>query len=188
MENKTTSDKPQQGENTSEKEATSPAEQELKLRTHQIDNIFLSSPGKKMFDEVLDVVIESVKSKYGAFGYMDEDGSVVVPAMSKEVWLTCRIPFKTYRFPPGTWTGIWIPALTQKKAHYSNEPKNVPAGHVKILKCMIAPIIYQGEVIGHFEVANKPTDYTDADLELLKQLADHVAPMLYSRLQKERGN
>jgi GAF domain-containing protein len=160
------------------------SEEALKLVTHQIDDIFLSYPDNKMYDKVLEVVRKATESKISAFGTMDTDGSVVVPSMSKEVWLTCRIPFKTYRFPRSTWTGIWIPALEGKKAHYSNESKPVPMGHVPIKRVMIVPILNQGKVIGHFEMANKATDYTDTDLEFLKKIADHVSPMLYARLEK----
>jgi hypothetical protein len=101
--------------------------------------------------------------------------------------LACRIPFTTHRFPPSAWTGIWIPALVDKKAHYSNERKKVPMGHVSIERCLIAPIIYQGKVIGHFELANKDVDYTDADLEFLIRLAEHTSPLLHARLKKIRG-
>ena len=168
-------------------EARGTIDQQAVLRRHQIDDIFMSQSGNKMFDEVMEVVIDAMQSKYGAFGYMDTDGSVVVPALSKEVWLACRIPFQTHRFPHGSWTGIWIPALEQGKAHYSNERKHVPMGHVPIERCLIAPIIYQGKVIGHFEVANKTADYNDTDLELLKRMADHTSPLLFARLKKMRG-
>jgi GAF domain-containing protein len=157
------------------------------ITNKQIDEIFLSCPDKEMYQEVLKVVIEATGSKHGAFGCMEPDGSVVVPALSKEVWIACRIPFTPHRFPRDSWTGIWIPALEGKVAHYSNESKKVPLGHIPINRVLIVPILYQDAVIGHFEVANKATDYSDDALDLLKSLADHIAPLLHARQQEERA-
>ena len=162
-------------------------EQKLTQRTGQIDDIFMTKNDDKMFQEVLELIVEATESRHGAVGYMDTDGSVVVPALSKEVWMACRIPFTTHRFPPGSWSGIWIPALVDGRAHYSNERKPVPMGHVSIERCLIAPVIYQGKVIGHFELANKDTDYNDDDLQFLMALADHTSPLLHARLKKMRG-
>ncbi|MGZ5514894.1 MAG: sensor histidine kinase, partial [Candidatus Aminicenantales bacterium] len=48
------------------------------------------------------------------------------------------------------------------------------------------PILYQGEVIGLFQIANKEVDYTEADIRVLEMIAGHVAPILSARLQRQR--
>ena len=44
-------------------------ERELSIR-NQIANIFLTVPDDKMYDEVLQIILETMKSKYGLFGYI----------------------------------------------------------------------------------------------------------------------
>jgi light-regulated signal transduction histidine kinase (bacteriophytochrome) len=49
------------------------------------------------------------------------------------------------------------------------------------------PIIFQGEVIGLIQVANKETDYTEKDIQLFELLGNTIiAPILNVRLQKNR--
>ena len=62
------------------------SEEEIVIR-NKIANIFLSSnTDEEMYNEVLNVVIEVMESKYGVVGYIDEDGALVVPSMSRHIW------------------------------------------------------------------------------------------------------
>ena len=74
------------------------AEEEIVVR-NKIANIFLNpASDEEMFNEVLRVVIEVMESKYGVVGYIDEDGALVVPSMSRHIWDKCRVPDKTFIF------------------------------------------------------------------------------------------
>ncbi len=42
---------------------------------------------------------EVMKSKYGVFGYIDEDGAFVCPSMTRDIWDQCRVPDKDIVFP-----------------------------------------------------------------------------------------
>jgi len=46
--------------------------------------------------------------------------------------------------------------------------------------------MYGGDVIGLLEVANKITDYGEKEREFLETIADHIAPVLNARLQRDR--
>jgi putative nucleotidyltransferase with HDIG domain len=94
------------------------------------------------------------------------------------------------RFPHGTWgDASWVRALREKRSIDSNEPSTiVPAGHLSIRRNLAMPILFQGEVIGLFEAANRETDYTEADLRALAAIAEHVAPLLDARLRRERAD
>ena len=164
------------------------AEQELALQT-RIAAVFATVLDDEMFNEVLKVVLDVMQSPLGVFGYLDENGDWLVPTMTRQVWDQCRVPEKTIRFPRGTWgDSTWPRALREKRTIYSNEPSaNVPDGHVGIRRHISLPILYQGEAIGLFQVANKDADYTEADLETLQAVADHVAPLLDARLRRERA-
>ena len=62
----------------------------------------------------------------------------------------------------------------------------MPAGHVPIQRNVAVPIVYQGEVIGLLNVANKETDYDADDIHLLETISDVIAPILNTRLQRDR--
>jgi signal transduction histidine kinase len=95
------------------------------------------------------------------------------------------MPEKEIVFPREMWGGIWGKALIEKKSFYSNESFQVPQGHIPILRALDVPIIYQGKAIGNLTVGNKETDYDEKDLEALETIANHIAPVLHARLQRD---
>jgi GAF domain-containing protein len=140
---------------------------ELAIR-NKIAEIFLTVPDEQMYSEVLDVILEAMESKHGVFGYIDENGSLVYPSMTKDIWDQCEMVDKDYVFPRETWGGIWGQAMLEKKTLYSNKSFNVPQGHISMLRALDVPIIYQGRLIGNLMVGNKETDYKKEDCELLE--------------------
>ena len=162
------------------------AEEALALQA-RIAGIFVTVPDDGMFNEVLKVILEVTHSRFGVFGYLDEAGALVVPTMTRQIWDKCQVPDKTIRFPREKWgDDSWCRSLREKRTIHSNEPStHVAAGHVVIQRHIAAPILMQGEVIGIFEVANKETDYTEADIRTLEAIARHVSPVLNARLHRE---
>ncbi len=161
------------------------SERELAIR-NEISDIFLTTPDDEIYAEVLRVVLEALQSKHGVFGYVDENGAVVYPSMTRDVWEQCRVPEKNIVFPRETWGGIWGRALTEKKSLWSNEAFRVPEGHIPMRRAGFVPIIHRRRVIGLLGVANKAADYDENDLRLLEVIAGSVAPILAARLQRDR--
>ena len=164
------------------------AEELLAIQT-RIANIFGTMPDEEMFNEVLKVILDVMASPFGVFGYLDENGDWVVPTMTRQVWDKCQISDKTIRFPQETWgDGTWPRAIREKRTIHSNEPSaNIPEGHVGIQRHISMPILFKGEAIGIFQVANKATDYTEADIRTLAEITGHIAPLLSARLMRERA-
>ncbi|MFZ0314195.1 MAG: PAS domain S-box protein [Candidatus Korobacteraceae bacterium] len=160
------------------------SEQNLTLR-NQIFNVFLTGTDQEMYNEVLRIVLQATNSPHGLFGYIAEDGALVVPSMSSEVWEACQVTDKQVSFPHDAWAGIWGRALDQKQAFYSNYPSRVPGGHIGIARAMAIPILYQDVAIGLLVVANKQTDYQEADKQLLERVALYLASVLSARLQRD---
>jgi len=154
----------------------------------RIAEIFLAVPDDEMYHEVLKVVLEVMDSRFGVFGYLDEAGALVVPTMTRDVWDKCQVAEKTITFPRDTWgDSSWPRAIRERTPNYSNEVSTkTPEGHVSLRSHVSLPILLQGEVIGLFQVANKETDYTEADVRRLGTIAEYVAPVLSARLQRER--
>ncbi|MCJ7654441.1 MAG: PAS domain S-box protein, partial [Dehalococcoidia bacterium] len=160
-------------------------ERELAIR-NSISDIFLGFPGDAMYGEVLQVVLAATGSKYGIFGYIDEDGTLVVPSMTRDIWDKCQVADKSILCPRETWGGIWGRALVEKRSLYANAGLHLPEGHIPLTRVLVVPLMYHGEAIGLLEVANRVTDYNDDDKRFLEAIADHIAPILHARLLGDR--
>jgi len=159
-------------------------ERELILR-NEITYIFLAESDEGMYSKVLDAILKSLQSRYGLFGYIDEGGDLILASMTKDIWDECKISDKTIVFPREKWGGIWGKALIEKKTLCSNNPMPVPHGHIPISRVLVVPIIFRKKVIGLFEIANKAINYDDIDRNLLEIIAEKIAPVLHSRLQRD---
>ena len=168
-------------------EALKQSERDLRIR-NQINNIFLTYPDEKMYAEVLNVIQSVMESEYGTFGYFDEDGSFVAPAVTRKIyWDKCNVQEKNIIFQKGTFSGIWGRAIKEKKSLISDDgPFNTPKGHIPIKNTMVTPIIFHDEVISAIHIANKSGGYDEQDRVMLKTIAHQIAPVLYARLQRDK--
>ncbi len=155
----------------------------------RVAEVFLTVSDDEMFNEMLKIILEVMHSPFGVFGYIDEEGASVIPTMTRQVWNECEVSGKSIRFPRETWgNSTWAKALREKKIIFSNKPSTrIPEGHVNINRHISAPILFQGEPIGLFQVANKGKDYTDADLRTIETISRSVAPILNALLQRKQA-
>jgi len=161
------------------------SEKQLSTR-NRIAEIFLTTPDDEIYAEVLQVVLEAMESRYGIFGYLDEQETLVIPSMTRDIWEQCQVPDKTIVYPREKWGGIWGRALEEKTTIYANEGLNVPEGHVAITRVLVVPILYGQRRIGLLEVANRSTDYSEKDQLFLEHIAAHMAPILSARLERDK--
>jgi len=160
------------------------SERQLRLR-NRIADIFLTRSDTDMFGDVLDVILDVMASKYGFFGYINEDGDMVAPSMTKEIFDECQMHDKDILFPRRDWGAMWGQTLLEKKTLYANKGLHLPEGHVPLTRRMTVPIIYQEELAGILAIADKETDYDEKDREMLEAIAAHIAPILQARLQRD---
>jgi PAS domain S-box-containing protein len=161
--------------------------EQRKTILNQIATIFLTIPDEEMYGEVLAVVLQAMKSKYGIFGYIGDNGELIMPSLTREVWGECRVPGKSIVFPSDTWgESLWGRAIREKKAFYSDGPFRTPEGHVYIDNFLTVPILFGKETIGLLSVANKEVGYTEEDKELQESIANFISPILNARLQRDR--
>lgn len=165
-------------------EALKRSERELSIR-NRIANIFLTFGDDQVYAEVLRVVLEVMESRYGFFGYIDENDDLVCPSLTRDVWDRCHMPGKSIVFPREKWSGIWGEALIQRKSMYSNEGLHVPEGHVPMSRALAVAIIHHEEILGELTVANRDRDYEVKDQELLESIAAYIAPILKARLESD---
>jgi signal transduction histidine kinase len=141
-----------------------------------------------MYADVLGVVLEALGSKHGVFGYIDENGDLVVPSMTRTVWDKCTVKEKNIVFPRENWgKSSWPRAIREKKPNYTNKKsKLTPKGHIPVERHINMPIVHRGAAIRLLPVANKNEDYDEKDIQLLQQIADYISPVLKARLQRNR--
>jgi PAS domain S-box-containing protein len=168
------------------KEELRRSEQQMAI-LNQIANIFLTLPGEEMYGEVLDVIRKELRSPLGVFGFIEDNGDLVIPSMTQEVWDQCQILDKSIVFPSSTWgDSLWGKAIREKRPFSSAGPLRTPEGHVRIDNFLAMPIVFQNETIGLMSVANKEGGYTEEDKNLLQSIVFNISPILHARLQRDR--
>ncbi len=154
---------------------------------NRISDIFLTVSDEGIFGEVLAVVLEVMKSPYGIFGYMAEDGDLVIPSLTRGIWDECRVSDKSIVFPRDSWgSSLWGRSIREKKAFSSEGPFHTPEGHIAVDRFFSVPIVYGNETIGLISVANSPQSYTEEDRDILQTIADNISPILNARLERDR--
>ncbi|MFH2066134.1 MAG: ATP-binding protein [Pseudomonadota bacterium] len=155
---------------------------------NQIANIFLSTPDQEVYGEVLAVILQEMKSKFGLFGYIDQTGNLVIPSLTRDIWQECRIPGKSIVFPSDTWgNNLWGRSIREKRAFCSDGPFYTPDGHIPIDHFLAVPIVYQNDTIGLISVANSPKSYSEEDNDILRSIAEYISPILNARMQRDRN-
>ena len=161
-------------------------ERELALRS-QISEIFLACSEKDMFSQVLEVLIEAAESKYGVFGFIDEDGSAILAGMVSDEDNQHSGIIKDDRVSRQVWeNSSWGHALLQKKPFLTNELFAFSLTREQIVRSLIVPVTFQDGVIGFIGVANKFSDYLQHECEILEHITRYLAPLLDARLKKDR--
>lgn len=153
---------------------------------NQIANIFLTVPDEEMYGEVLGVILDSMKCAYGFFGYLGEEGDLVIPSLRGAMWDKCCVPEKSFSFPPDCWKGLWGRALKEGRTFYSSGPFYLPEGHIPINSFLVVPLLSRSECVGVLAVADKAGSFDEADVELLESIAVLTAPILQARLWRAR--
>jgi PAS domain S-box-containing protein len=153
----------------------------------QIANIFLTVPDDDMYAEVLAVVLEAIKSEFGIFGFIAENGALVIPSLTRGIWKECQVSDKSIIFPHATWgESLWGKAIREKKPFCSDGPFRTPEGHIHINSFLTVPIVFGNETIGLISLANSELSYTDEDQNLLDNITKSISPILNARLQRDR--
>ena len=166
--------------------ASEGAETELALR-NRIAQVFLTSPDEEMYGEVLDIVRQALESPHGIFGFISDNGDLVIPSMTREIWKECQVPDKSIVFPPHTWGNtLWGQAIRDRRPYYANQNFKVPEGHIPVKSFLTVPVVFQDRTNGLLSVGNRAGGYSDEHLRMLKNVADFISPILHARQQRDR--
>jgi PAS domain S-box-containing protein len=88
--------------------------------------------------------------------------------------------------------GVWVEAVHQRKPVVHNDyaslphKKGLPEGHAEVIRELVVPIIRQDKVVAILGVGNKPTNYTEKDVEAVAYLADVTWQIIEKKRTEER--
>lgn len=132
---------------------------------------------------VLERALALTGSRHGYVAEVEPvTGDVVSHTLTLMMGEDCRVaPDKQSAvFPKGPdgYSGLWGHALNTEKAFYTNSATEHPSfkgvcpeGHVPIERFLAAPAASGRKIVGQIALANPPTDYTDEQLDSIRELA-----------------
>ena len=156
------------------------------LLKNKISNAFVLRSEEMVFNKILKIVLDFLNCKFGYFGYITEQQSLICPSMTSDIWDKCRMSDKSIEFPIEVWGGIWGESLKTKKSIFQNEGLSLPDGHVQLRNALAVPIIYRGKLIGQIVVADIKNGFDDKHLNFLEDICSYISPMLNSVLNQKR--
>jgi hypothetical protein len=151
----------------------------------RITEIMLVTPEERMYADVLDLLLGVFESEFGYFGYINTAGDLVCPSMTRHIFPACQVPDKDIVFRRAMWGGLWGQILIERRPLIKNKVHKVPVGHLPIGRSFGCPILYRGALIGQLHFANRAHDYGDADVALLAQTCEFIAPVLDARVRHD---
>ncbi|MFW5740448.1 MAG: GAF domain-containing protein, partial [Myxococcota bacterium] len=157
--------------------------QRLLQAQRRLAEAFLSAPNPTLFNELLAVMLDVTGSKIGYVGFINENGDLVSPSLTRDVWDRCQVPDKSIVFPKESWAGLWGRSLRENATLWSNDGLSPPLGHLPLHAALAAPIRFDGGLIGQAVVANKTGGYADQDAKVLEELTGYIGPFLKQRIE-----
>jgi|GEM_PF-593285 len=145
----------------------------------------------ELSEYVMEAACRMTGSTLAFIGNMTPDESVMdIVAWSVSVMQDCRVAVSPIHFPIEK-AGIWADAIRTRKPVIVNDysapyagKNGLPEGHVRITRFLSLPILDNGKIVMVAAVANKPSDYDEADITRLTLLMQEV----WGILQKWRSD
>ena len=148
------------------------------------------------FTEILTATVDEAQkitdSRLGFYHLLHPDWKTV----SSKVWSTntlqaCSISSEQ-SFIDGNHAGVWMDCIRTHKAVVHNDYASLPhrtglpQGHPQIDREMVVPVYKGNTIVAMLGVGNKPSDYTDADIEAASLLADLAHDITERKQMEER--
>lgn len=144
----------------------------------RISHEFLCHCDQKAFDGILQLLLQRFHSQFGVLGYIDPQGRLVCPTLTRDVWSRCAMSDKRVVFEVSELGGVLAQVLQDRRTVMDNTPRPVPKGHVPIHNFLGTPIVSHGALIGCIFLANSDWGYHDQDARLLCKVGDYLAPIM----------
>lgn len=160
--------------------------EEIKLQNERLESLLrIAKQNTNNIQELLDYSLnEAIKLTHSKIGFLyfydEQKQEFILNSWSKEVMNECKVlnPQTVYKLVD---TGLWGEVVRQRKPilvnnYHAKNPfkKGTPQGHVQLNKFLSIPVFIQNKIVATIGVANKETDYNEADILQLTLLMDNV--------------
>lgn len=156
------------------------SEEELRI-AHRIASSFLTKQDDETFKEILSILMEAIGGRWALLAWNDEQGSLVTYTLSEDGFekeTFAQKPISSLH-PPWRDVGLKVAAQAYEATLFA------PDGRTMLNRAVIAPLIVKAKQFGIVGVAGKAQEYSERDCELLDRAVDNLAPLLYSRLERD---
>jgi two-component system CheB/CheR fusion protein len=146
-----------------------------------------------LLQETLDRVGALTDSPIGFYHFVESDqNSLSLAAWSRRTTKEfCSAKGQGSHYPIDQ-AGVWVDCVRERRPVIQNDyaslphRKGLPEGHVPITRELVVPIMQSDAIVAIVGVGNKPSDYTESDVQIVSHLAD-VAWTLVERKRAEEA-
>ena len=147
-------------------------------------------------EELLQVTLDRVEtltgSQMGFYHFVEPDQIT----LSLQAWSTnttqrmCHARAAGRHYPIAQ-AGVWADCIRQRRPVIHNDYASLPGrrgfpeGHAPVVRELVVPVIRGSAVVGVLGVGNKPTDYTEHDVQTVASLADLAWDIVASKRSEE---
>jgi PAS domain S-box-containing protein len=135
----------------------------------------------ELMQKTTDEVSKLTDSEIAFFHFIEEDGiSLGMQTWSTNTLMLFHVPVSLGAHLPLDQAGVWAEAARKRRSIIQNDyevlsqRKELPEGHVRIVREMVIPIIRNERILAILGVANKTQEYTQQDLETAERLTDYA--------------
>ncbi len=133
----------------------------------------------------LDQILELTNSEYAFLGFVDpKQETLELHSWSASALADCELRDKPIHYKIQN-AGVWVESLKQNAPFVMNDytvshpgKKGVPPGHVAVSRLMSVPLVRNGRYTALACVANKASDYTEDDVDMVKAYLSGVQAIL----------
>ncbi len=152
--------------------------------THSLD---------ELLQKTLDEVGSLTNSPIGFYDFISEDEKTVFLQgwSTRTVKEFCQAGPKGQHYPIDQ-AGVWVDAVRERRPVIHNDyatlphRKGMPEGHAPLIRELVVPIMRSDRIVAILGIGNKPTLYTEKDVEIVSYLAD-VAWEIVQRKRSEEA-
>ncbi len=164
----------------------------LLMARQKLSEYAINHPLKDLLRMALDEAEVVTGSVLGFLHFLDEDQKT----LTMQAWSTrtLRTGFRTantHLLYDIDHAGVWADCVRARRAVIHNDygilehRKGLPEGHPALIRQMLLPVIRAEKIVAIVAVGNKPTDYTEADVQALTELGNLLWDILgYKRIQE----